>query len=93
MAEKGPEDTAMKLTPAIVIKRILAYCLGLFIMALGVSLSVLSDLGVSPMSSIPYVLSQIVPAISQFESSCSVIPPSRPCCWAENSIRYDFCRS
>lgn len=54
----------MKLTPAIVIKRILAYCLGLFIMALGVSLSVLSDLGVSPMSSIPYVLSQIVPAIS-----------------------------
>ena len=33
-------------------------------MALGVSLSVLSNLGVSPMSSIPYVMSQIVPSIS-----------------------------
>ena len=42
----------------------MVYCAGLFIMALGVSLSVLSNLGVSPMSSIPYVMSQIVPSIS-----------------------------
>ena len=38
-------------------KRILIYCLGLFTVALGVSFSVKSDLGVSPVNSIPYVLS------------------------------------
>lgn len=45
-------------------KRVLVYCVGLFIMALGVSCSVWSNLGVSPMSAIPYVLNQIVPGIS-----------------------------
>lgn len=39
------------------IKRLLVYCLGLFLMALGVSFSVKSDLGVSPVNSIPYVVS------------------------------------
>ena len=34
--------------------RILVYILGLFIMTLGISMSVKSDLGVSPVSSIPY---------------------------------------
>lgn len=52
------------LTPMAIGKRILVYCVGLFVMAMGVSLSVLSDLGVSPMSSIPYVLSEIIPSIS-----------------------------
>lgn len=52
------------LSPVVVGKRTVVYCAGLFIMALGVSLSVLSNLGVSPMSSIPYVMSQIVPSIS-----------------------------
>lgn len=41
------------------IKSVIIYCLGLFILALGVSFSVLSDLGVSPISSIPYVVSLI----------------------------------
>jgi hypothetical protein len=50
--------------PLLLGKRVFVYCLGLFVMALGVSLSVLSDLGVSPMSSIPYVLSEIIPSIS-----------------------------
>ena len=48
----------------VLMKRVLIYCAGLFIMALGVSFSVWSNLGVSPMSAIPYVLNQIVPAIS-----------------------------
>jgi hypothetical protein len=33
-------------------------------MAVGVSLSVMSDLGVSPMNSVPYVLSQIIPSVT-----------------------------
>ena len=41
------------------IKRVFLYCLGLFLMALGVSFSVKSDLGVSPVNSIPYVVSLI----------------------------------
>ncbi len=62
--EKGIEKALRTLSPVVVGKRIVVYCAGLFIMALGVSLSVLSNLGVSPMSSIPYVMSQIVPSIS-----------------------------
>ena len=53
-----------KITPAVLAKRIFIYCAGLFVMALGVSLSVMSDLGVSPMNSVPYVLSQIFTNIS-----------------------------
>ena len=41
-------------------KRLLVYCVGLFIMALGVAFSVKSDLGVSPVNAIPYVLSEIL---------------------------------
>ena len=48
----------------ILMKRSLVYCAGLFIMALGVSCSVWSNLGVSPMSAIPYVLNRIMPGIS-----------------------------
>jgi uncharacterized membrane protein YczE len=40
-------------------RRIIVYVMGLFIMALGVSFSVKSNLGVSPVNSIPYVLSLI----------------------------------
>lgn len=36
------------------------YCLGLLFMAFGVALSVNSNLGVSPVNSLPYVISQIV---------------------------------
>ena len=53
-----------KISPLILCRRILVYCAGLFIMSMGVSLSVLSDLGVSPMNSVPYVLSEIITSIS-----------------------------
>lgn len=38
-------------------KRVLSYCLGLLLLAFGVTFSVRSNLGVSPVNSIPYVLS------------------------------------
>ena len=37
-------------------KRLLKYFFGLFIMTAGISLSVISDLGVSPLSTIPYAV-------------------------------------
>lgn len=40
--------------------RVLIYCLALMLMALGVALSVNSNLGVSPVNSLPYVVSRIV---------------------------------
>lgn len=45
-------------------RRILAYCTGLFIMAMGVSFSGTADLGMSPVNSIPYVLSEIFTKLS-----------------------------
>ena len=42
------------------LKRLIAYALGLFIMAVGVSISKISNLGVSPVNSIPSVLSEIL---------------------------------
>ena len=45
-------------------RRVLVYCTGLFIMALGVSFSGAADLGMSPVNSIPYVLSEIFTSLS-----------------------------
>lgn len=42
------------------VRRIVTYLLGLFVMALGVSVSKSSDLGVSPVNSIPAVVSDIL---------------------------------
>jgi uncharacterized membrane protein YczE/cytidylate kinase len=39
------------------LKRVLVFIIGLFIMALGVSLSVKADIGVSPISCVPYIYS------------------------------------
>ena len=47
----------IKSEPYIV--RFIVYIIGLFIMTLGVSMSVKSDLGVSPVSSIPYTITCI----------------------------------
>lgn len=41
-------------------RRIIVYTIGLFIMALGVSVSKISNLGVSPVNSVPSVLSDIL---------------------------------
>ncbi len=38
-------------------QRILIYCLGLFLIAVGVSLSINSNLGISPVNSVPYAVS------------------------------------
>lgn len=50
-----------KTTPAQLAARLGIYCLGLLILSFGVTLSVNSNLGVSPVSSLPYVVSQILP--------------------------------
>lgn len=42
-----------------IVKKIGIYVLGLFVLAFGISVSVKSNLGVSPVSSLPYVLSRI----------------------------------
>ena len=46
-------------TTAKLLPRLVIYCLGLLILAFGIALSVNSNLGVSPVSSLPYVVSQI----------------------------------
>ena len=49
-----------KSTPAQFAIRLGIYCVGLAILAFGIALSVNSNLGVSPVSSLPYVVSQIL---------------------------------
>ena len=46
-----------KSTPAQWATRVVLYIVGLFFMALGVAFAVNSDLGVSPVTSLPYVIS------------------------------------
>lgn len=49
-----------KSNPAQLAARLAIYCLGLLVLAFGIALSVNSNLGVSPVSSLPYAVSQIV---------------------------------
>jgi len=49
-----------KSTPVQMILRVGIYCFALLLMAFGVALSVNSNLGVSPVNSLPYVISQIL---------------------------------
>ena len=49
-----------KSTPAQFALRALIYCFALFLLGLGVALSVNSNLGVSPVNSLPYVISRIL---------------------------------
>ena len=49
-----------KSTPAQFVIRVLIYCLGLMSLAFGVAFSVNSNLGVSPVNSLPYVISRIL---------------------------------
>lgn len=48
-----------KSTPAQWVFRVLIYILGLFFMAIGVAISVNANLGISPVNSLPYAISQI----------------------------------
>lgn len=50
-----------KCKPVQLAARLGIYCLGLVVLSFGVTLSVSSNLGVSPVSSLPYVVSQILP--------------------------------
>ena len=45
----------------ISVKRILIFIVGLYCMGLGVALSVIAALGTSPISCLPYVVSEILP--------------------------------
>lgn len=49
-----------KSTPVRYLIRVAVYCLGLLLLAFGVAVSVNSNLGVSPVNSLPYVVSQIL---------------------------------
>lgn len=60
-----------KTKPAQLAARLGIYCLGLLVLAFGIALSVNSKLGVSPVSSLPYVVSQIVNKISL--GTCTII--------------------
>lgn len=54
----------MKHSAITLLKKVLVYCAGLFIMAMGVSFSGTANLGMSPVNSIPYVLSEIFTFLS-----------------------------
>lgn len=49
-----------KSSPVQFALRLAIYCLGLLVLAFGIALSVNCNLGVSPVSSLPYVISQIL---------------------------------
>ena len=49
-----------QIKPARLAARLGIYCLGLLVLAFGIALSVNCSLGVSPVSSLPYVVSQIL---------------------------------
>lgn len=54
-----------KSSPAQWVVRVLCYVLGLFFLAMGVAFSANSDLGISPVNSLPYVLSAVTPEAVQ----------------------------
>jgi uncharacterized membrane protein YczE len=49
----------MKKSQRIVVRKSIIFILGIYILALGIAFSVKSNLGVSPVSSVPYVFSRI----------------------------------
>ena len=58
--KKRNENAMKKSTPTQFIFRVLIYCFALLLIAFGVAISVNSNLGVSPVNSLPYVVSQII---------------------------------
>lgn len=50
----------MKTNPKNLAARVACYCAGLLVLSFGIALAVNSQLGVSPVSSLPYVVSQIL---------------------------------
>ena len=74
--------------------RIPMYFIGLFIMTIGIALSVKSNLGVSPVSSIPYTITRVW----GIEMGKATILFTlywycfRFSCYAKNLNRFSFCR-
>ena len=64
MCPKSERKFTVKQKCMTIAKKIYIYCIGLFVMALGVSFSGMADLGMSPVNSIPYVLSEIFTSLS-----------------------------
>lgn len=59
--QSAPSETqTAAVSKTLWIRRILLYVVGLFILTLGVSISIRSDLGVSPVSSVPLVLGRVL---------------------------------
>ena len=56
------EKTKLKMFPLC--KRIVLLCLGLLVMAFGVAFSIKAALGTSPISSVPYAFSEVLPFLS-----------------------------
>lgn len=70
VGRKGRKSHMRKSTPAQWGLRVLVYILGLFFLAMGVAFSVNSNLGVSPVNSLPYVISQVSGAAM---SACVIV--------------------
>lgn len=47
-------------SPSLWVRKILVYVLGMFILAMGVSVSVKTNLGISPLNALPYVVSRVL---------------------------------
>ena len=62
-----------KSTPAQWVVRVLVYVLGLLFLAFGVAISANSDLGISPVNSLPYVVSAVTPESLRLGPICSYI--------------------
>ena len=56
---KSKEANNSKINVNSLLRRLLVYVAGLFVLAVGVGVAVKSNLGISPVNSIPYVLSQV----------------------------------
>ncbi len=50
----------------LTVKRLIVYCLGFFLIAIGISISAKSSLGVSPVNAVPYTVSLITSAEQGF---------------------------
>lgn len=73
-AVEDREGERSRVNPVEKAKRYLVFLIGLFINSLGVSLSTKAELGTSPISSIPYVLSL------NFPSPWGSLPYCSACC-------------
>ena len=70
-----------------IVKRLALYLLGLMLMALGITLLNLSDLGTTPLSSIPYVLSRLLSGSALFTFGRLTLLFHTACALAQVAVR------